>query len=64
MKSATDIAQDTLEGREVGFPWIMHVKTDLLNSVGNIWSGEGEILESACKTPEICRVSHGITISR
>src|SRR6185437_14866762 len=43
----------------------MHVETDLLNSVGEVRPGEGEVLQSAGQTPVGCRVSHRITqISR
>src|SRR6185312_12968450 len=43
----------------------MHIETDLLDSVGEIRPGEGEILQSAGQTPEGSRISHRITqISR
>ena len=43
----------------------MHMETDLLNSVGEVWPGEGEVLQSADQTPVGSRFSHRITqISR
>jgi hypothetical protein len=44
LKSASDIAQDTFEGCQMGFPRIVHVETDLLNSIHNIRTGESEVL--------------------
>jgi hypothetical protein len=44
LKSPTDIAKNALESRKVGLPWIMHVKANLLDSICNIWPGEGEVL--------------------
>ena len=41
------------------------METDLLNSVGEVRSGEGEVLQSASQTPVGSRISHRITqISR
>ena len=63
--SATDVPEETLQRSKVGLPGIMHVETDLLNSVGEVRPGEGEVLQSAGQTPVGCRVSHRITqISR
>ena len=43
----------------------MHMETDLLNSVGEVRPGEGEVLQSASQTPVGSRISHRITqISR
>ena len=43
----------------------MHMERDLLNRVGEVRPGEGEILQSAGQTPVGGRVSHRITqISR
>ena len=38
----------------------MHVETDLLNSVGEIRPGEGEILQGTSQTPVGSRISHRI----
>jgi hypothetical protein len=37
--------------------WTMHVKTYLLDSIGDIRSGEGEILEGNCKAPKGTRIT-------
>src|SRR6185312_4178782 len=43
----------------------MHMETDLLDSVGEVRSGESEVLQSAGQTPVGSRISHRITqISR
>src|SRR6185437_4082644 len=43
----------------------MHMETDLLNSVGEIRPGEGEVLQSAGQTPVGSRIIHRSTqISR
>jgi len=44
VESATNIAKDVLQSRQVRCPWIMHVETDLLNSISNVWPCEGQIL--------------------
>jgi hypothetical protein len=56
---ALDVAQDALNGRQVLFAWVVHVKTHLLNSVGGVRAREGEVLESPSETPILSRVSHG-----
>src|SRR6185436_18016742 len=43
----------------------MHVETDLLNSVGEVRPGEGEVLQTTGQTPVCSRISHRISqISR
>jgi hypothetical protein len=43
----------------------MHVKTDLLDCVGNVRPGESEVLSSTHKAAIICRISNSrTTISR
>jgi len=43
--SATDVAEETLQCSKVRLPGIMHVKTDLLNGIGEIRPGEGQVLQ-------------------
>ena len=63
--NATDVAEETLQCSKVRLPGIMHVKTDLLNGIGEIRPGESEVLQSASQTPVGSRISHRITqISR
>jgi hypothetical protein len=56
---ALDVAHDALNGRQLLFAWIMHVKTHLLNSVGDVRTHEGEVLESLDKTLVLSWVGHG-----
>jgi hypothetical protein len=50
------IANDSLESGEVGLLWGVHVKAHLLDDVGDVGPGEGQILESAGEAPVGCRV--------
>jgi len=62
---ATDVAEETLQCSKVRLPGIMHVKTDLLNGIGEIRPGEGEVLQGTGEAPVASRIGHGITqISR
>ena len=45
-KCPTEVAQDTLDCREVNILRIMHTKTHLLNSIGDVRPGESQILQS------------------
>ena len=36
----------------------MHVKTNLLNSINNIWTSEDQVLQSSSKTAKISRVGN------
>ena len=63
--SATDVAEETLQCSQVRLPGIMHVKTYLLNGIGEIRPGEVQVLQGTVKAPVGSRISHGITqISR
>jgi hypothetical protein len=55
---ALDVAHDALNGRQLLFEWIMHVKTHLLNGVGDVRTHEGEVLESLDKTSVLSQVGH------
>jgi hypothetical protein len=50
---APEVAKEALESHEVRLPGIMHVKTDLLNCICDVWPGEVEVLEGTSKT-SIC----------
>jgi hypothetical protein len=54
-----DVAQDALNGRQALFARVVHVKTHLLNGVGDVRTREGEVLESPGETPVLSRVDHG-----
>ena len=58
IKSALEIAQDALQSHQVRLPWIMHVQTDLLDSISNIWPSERQVLQGTSKTPVIRGISH------
>jgi len=49
--SAAEVAEAAFENSEVGLSAIMHVETYLLNCIGDVWSGEGEVLKCTGKTP-------------
>ena len=59
--SATDVAEETLQRNKVCLPGIMHMETDLLDSVGEVRPGEGEVLQSTSQTPIVSRIRHRIT---
>jgi hypothetical protein len=46
------------------FPGIMHVQADLLNCIGDIWPGEGEVQKSSSKTAVLAGIRNRGTISR
>jgi hypothetical protein len=51
VEGAPEVAQNPLESGEVGLPWCVHMKAHLLNDVGDVWPGEGEVLERVCQAP-------------
>jgi hypothetical protein len=53
---AAEVAEEALESSEVRLPGIMHVKTDLLNCIGDVRPGEGEVLKGTSKTPVCSRI--------
>lgn len=44
IKSAAYVPKNALESSKVRLPRIVHVKTDLLNCIRDVWPSEGEIL--------------------
>jgi hypothetical protein len=48
---ATKIARGPLESGEVGLPWGVHVNAHLLDGVGDVRLGEGQVLESVVEAP-------------
>jgi hypothetical protein len=51
VEGALEIVHNPLESDEVGLPWCVHMKTHLLNGVGDIGPGEGVVLDRACQAP-------------
>jgi hypothetical protein len=58
VQGASQIAQDTLHHDEVRLPGIMHLKTNLLDSVGDVGSGEHQVLEVPGEPPELSWISN------
>jgi hypothetical protein len=42
----------------VGLPGIMHVKTYLLDGVGDVGAGERQVLEGSSEAPEASQISN------
>jgi hypothetical protein len=55
---ALDVAQDALNGCQVLFVQVVHVKTHLLNGVGDVRAREGDVLESPSETSVLSQVGH------
>jgi hypothetical protein len=51
VEGAAEVAQDPLESHEVGLPWSVHMEAHLLDGVGDVRPGEGEVREHACQDP-------------
>jgi hypothetical protein len=51
-----EVAKDPLESGEMGLPRGVHVKVHLLDDVGNVGTGEGQILKCAGEAPVERRV--------
>jgi hypothetical protein len=60
--SAAEVAEEALEGSEVGLPRIMHMKAQLLNCISDVRSSEGEVLQSTSKTPVRAGICHWCTL--
>lgn len=45
VNGALNVSQNPFKGSEMGFPWIMHVKTDLMNDISYVWTSECEYTE-------------------
>jgi hypothetical protein len=46
VKGALKVSNDALHGREMGLTRVVHVEAHMLDRVGNVRSGEGEVLEN------------------
>ena len=51
IKGALDVAENTLDQVHVRLSGCMHVQTGLLNRVRDVWTCQGEILQSTSVTP-------------
>jgi hypothetical protein len=50
------VPQDSLGSNKVSFSGIMHVETDLLDSISDVRPSEGHVLQSTGKTAISCRI--------
>jgi hypothetical protein len=60
--SASEVAEEALEGSEVRLPRIMHMKAQLLNRISDVRPSEGEVLESTSKTPVRGGIRHRVPL--
>jgi hypothetical protein len=58
VESSLKVSQNPLGSDKVSFPGIMHVKAYLLDSIGDIWPSEGQVLKSASKTAIGCGICY------
>jgi hypothetical protein len=49
VKGVIKVAKNPLRSGEMRLPWGVHVKAHLLDSVGDVESGEGEVLFSSAR---------------
>ena len=47
---AAKIPKNPLDRIQTRFPWVMHIQAYLLHSIGDVRSGEGQVLESTHQT--------------
>jgi hypothetical protein len=45
VEDALEVPKDALRGREMGLTGVLYVEAHLLDRVGNVGAGEGEVLE-------------------
>jgi len=58
VECAPNIAKNPLQSSEVRLPRVVHVKTDLLNGICNVWAGECQVLKGSSKTAEVGSIRH------
>jgi hypothetical protein len=59
---AAEVAKDPLESSEVWLPGIMHMETYMLNCIGDVRPGEGEVLQCTGKTPICSGICHWVAL--
>jgi len=64
IQSALKVAENALHSAKMRLSRVMHIEADLLNSISNVRTGEGEILKCSSNAAIVSRVSDGNTISR
>jgi hypothetical protein len=63
VEGALEVPKDALRGREMGLTGVVHVEAHLLDRVGNVGPGEGEVLESPSQVAVGSRVMDGPPMS-
>jgi hypothetical protein len=56
VSSATEVAQDALQQRDMGVAWGVHEHACLLDDIGDVGSCQRHVLEAAGEAPVVCRV--------
>ena len=51
VNDTTKISKNPLDRVEMRLPWIVHEQAYLLHNISNVWSGEGQVLESTHDAP-------------
>jgi hypothetical protein len=59
VEGALEVPKDALRGCEMGLMGVVHVEAHLLDRVGNVGPGEGEVLESSSQAVIGSRVADG-----
>ena len=62
VEGTPEISQDSLHGGEVRLTEVVHVEAHLLDGVGDVEAGEGEVLESPDESPVGRRVIDRVVI--
>jgi hypothetical protein len=63
VEGALKVPKDPFCSNKVSFPGVMHMQTDLLNSVGDVRPSEGEVLKCTSKTAISLGISNRSTCS-
>lgn len=61
IKSVLKRPKNTLYQSQMRFPRIMHIETNLLHRVGNVRTGERQILQGSSQTVIVSRIRHRVT---
>jgi hypothetical protein len=61
--AALQIPEDPLHSSEVRFSGVMHEQAHLLNSEGDVWMSESEVVQGSSNTTIVSRICHRCTVS-
>jgi hypothetical protein len=56
------VPKNSLDKSKMRHPWSMHMKTDLLNSIGDIWTRQSKILKSTSQVSILSSIRNKITL--